>query len=445
MLITLRLSEDAPDEMCDLTTLKQWVRSGKVQVSHRICVSGSWMNAGDYEDLKTVFATAAWDLSEDVLWTPIPKDVVGKTVDVNSVVKQDTSKLRPKLPSSAIQPLDDRDAEQASGTSISAVPKPIQYEPVTNVPEKKHEDEQIFSGTAQPQGTNRNTAQSSNGVGTSEDFVQSMRDDYLRSKPSTSLQSNVSISTDENTLLGSRKQQEFVEISSKSSPQTPEYQRPLETKQAQWNPNIDIRDQIGLWGEQPTRSNFSWFRIGMMIVPGVFVLLGVRSFIIAEAQTEFPVDTEPVEQINSKKSGVDPLLSLELELKSKLMPNAQTVSPANSLSDALRVDLEYVGLDIIRIDAEVLKWTGRNLDLPKVATIVISIESRGELEHEFILASLVVAKYSVRYYLDMPTFEIKIRDNDGVFAKSIQTEKAQFLYLQPGSLSTFIKSMSEPE
>ena len=73
----------------------------------------------------------------------------------------------------------------------------------------------------------------------------------------------------------------------------------------------------------------------------------------------------------------------------------------------------------------------------------IVINSNGEVETEFILASLVVAKYSVRYYLEMPRFTIVIQDGDLALTKTISTEKAQFLYLQPGSLKDFIAALSE--
>ena len=123
--------------------------------------------------------------------------------------------------------------------------------------------------------------------------------------------------------------------------------------------------------------------------------------------------------------------------------NTQLVTPEQSLSDALRIDLEYVGLDIVRIDARVLKWKGRLLNQPKSASITIVLNSNGDVENEFILASLVVAKYSVRYYLEMPRFTLVIQDEDVALTKTISTEKAQFLYLQPGSLKDFIRSLSE--
>ena len=70
MLIAIRKHNAEFDEMCDLKTLKQWARTGEVHPNDLIKEDGEWVPASQASVLKGFFAAAAWDVSEDVLWTP---------------------------------------------------------------------------------------------------------------------------------------------------------------------------------------------------------------------------------------------------------------------------------------------------------------------------------------------------------------------------------------
>ena len=272
--------------------------------------------------------------------------------------------------------------------------------------------------------------------------------EYLRSKPPT-------LADNEEVYIIASEETRHVSTATEKRNDKAIIEGTLNNESVRWNPDLDIKDQLGLLVDEiPPKSNFSWFRLMVLVVPGALVLFFIRAFVISEAQTVFPDSTnsnETVEQQVSQDDNApvptntqsDALYDLESSLKSKLRSNTQNVTPEQSLSDALRIELEYVGLDIVRIDARVLKWKGRLLNQPKSASISIVINSNGEVETEFILASLVIAKYTVRYYLEMPRFTIVIQDGDLALTKTISTEKAQFLYLQPGSLKDFIAALSE--
>ena len=426
MLIAVRRKSADFDEMCDVKTLKQWARTGLLFADDSIKEEGEWVKAKDSTMLRGIFATAAWDVAEDVLWSPT---LQGKSTA--SYTKSPSAEISP----SSVTP--NTSAVDKSVLNQSAAGRSANQHRVLPVQDKQK--------TKMPSESTL-------------DFEQVQRE-YQRSKPnrptpadSTVTDLNSSSNTGSNV---NRERTPKSSVTSANSNNDTVIQGVLKDEPVRWNPNVDLKDQLGLLvDEVPSKSSFSWFRLFILVVPGAFILFLLRAFVISESQTVFPDATNPsvetaVADGTSGNAPVptntqsDALYELEATLKSKLRSNAQAVTPEQSLADALRVDLEYVGLSIARIDARVLKWKGRLLDQPKSASITITIDSQGEIEHEFILASLVVAKYSVRYYLDMPRFTITIRDGDLALSKSIETEKAQFLYLQPGSLKDFIQALAE--
>ena len=418
MLIAIRKRNAEFDEMCDLKTLKQWARTGEVHPNDLIKEDGQWVPASQASVLKGFFATAAWDVPEDVLWTPQLNQRVSTTKSNNSVIQNSDNKHDDKT-------LDDNSIDSLSNTSSTT------------------------SAQSDLKSANSKTSNESAEIVTEVDHFDhaAVEREYLRSKPQERVETPP-ITADkpskepETSIFPSKKNDKSI------------IKGTLNNESVRWNPEVDIKDQLGLLVDEiPPKSNFSWIRLTLLVAPGALVLFFIRAFVISEAQTVFPDSTNPsetVEQVLNDQNAPIPtntqsatLYALESTLKSKLRSNAQNVTPEQSLSDALRVDLEYVGLDIVRIDARVLKWKGRLLNQPKSASISIVINSNGEVETEFILASLVVAKYSVRYYLEMPRFTIVIQDGDLALTKTISTEKAQFLYLQPGSLKDFIAALSE--
>ena len=414
MLIAVRKRNAEFDEMCDLKTLKQWARTGEIHPDDLIKEAGEWKPAREISVLKGFFATAAWDVAEEVLWKP----QVTQQQDQSAVKEapKNIDKPNVEMPSPAQRIL-------SIEAKLTATSKTKQTEEIPVVSDRSD--------------------QGAESAGLNYDEVER---EYLRSKPQTSPEKSNPMQTFDNSdgdsSLSQSARGAFVEGT-------------INDEAVRWNPEMDIKDQLGiLVDEMPPKSNFSWFRLTILVIPGAFILFIIRAFVISEAQTVFPksstvdvvVDSDDLREGNAPmptNTQSDTLYALEASLKSKLRQNTQLVTPEQSLSDALRIDLEYVGLDIVRLDARVLKWKGRLLNQPKSASITIVIDSNGEVETEFILASLVVAKYSVRYYLDMPRFTIVIQAGDVALSKTISTEKAQFLYLQPGSLKDFIRALSD--
>ena len=121
----------------------------------------------------------------------------------------------------------------------------------------------------------------------------------------------------------------------------------------------------------------------------------------------------------------------------------QNRAEGSSLSDALRIDLEYAKLDIEYIEAQVLSWKGRFLDEPKSARIRIAIRSEGEADKEIALVGMIVAKYTEQYLLEMEKFTVVFAFEDGNFQRDVLVSDARTLFLHPGSLKGFLETVMQ--
>ena len=234
----------------------------------------------------------------------------------------------------------------------------------------------------------------------------------------------------------------------------PDYESTTHPPQAlvdSWNPKADLRDQPQLWlNKEPKKSSMSILRIGLIVIVGLIPLVGMREWFMTEATSKFPLETEIVKS-NAKRVSValDPekekaLVLLEQELKASLRTDIQEVSLDNSFSDALLIEMTYVDLNIQKITADVLSWKGRFLDKPKQTRLSIVLNSNGEeMDREFALVSLIVAKYTERYVLDMETFSLGLNLDGTIYTKEIAVSEARNLLLRPGALPFFLDSITE--
>lgn len=398
-MIQIRRKLGEPEQVDSIKTLRQMVRDGTLLDSDLVLFEDDWMVAKDVPMLSGVFTARIWDMPEDAIWTPSlsPASEATKPLEDSALPVESTSEKKPlpKLPLSAIQPLDTDEDVVSTDPSPSSSPSPR------------------------------------------SDIIK----DYQQSKPITPV--IPSDQTVNSSPVSSPSRPPKTVETLQSTP--PSLGTPL-SKSEMWNPEADLRDQPGLWADvaPPPKRQFSWLRLSLMVVPGAFIIFLARAFVISEAQTEFPLDTDLSENAPIPKELVtDPLLELEDKLKSRLRRDTQSVTPEQSLSDALRVDLEFVGLEIVRLDTKVLSWTGRKLDQPKSASIKVYLDPSESFEEDLLLATLVIAKYAVRYYLEMENFDVFLKVDDGYIQKTIPTEQARFLLLQPGSLKSFLLSLSE--
>jgi hypothetical protein len=205
-----------------------------------------------------------------------------------------------------------------------------------------------------------------------------------------------------------------------------------------WKPDIPLHDQPLLWvkKERPP-SSFSIVRLSILVIPMILVFLIFRLYILSESTADFPLESEIGKgEVRPELDTV--FMTLENDIRAALRKDIQQISPLDSLSDALRVDLEFAKMEIQYIDAEVLSWRGRHLDLPNKAEIRIAIQSKGEPDREISTIAMIVAKYNERYKFQMEEFTIVFQMEETAFQKNINVRDSRNLLLHPGGLERFL-------
>lgn len=381
MLLRIRLSENEPEEACDEKTLQEWARTGKIQAHHLIWQKSeqTWIQAKQWPSLRSSFSVSLWDAWEDTDQWELTPDI---GIIEGTLAQKEKSLHKDETPKS-------------SPTRKSTPPKlPLSaIEPIRESSEKEAD-----------------------------------------------------------SLLLRKEVQRRMERQKPTA--IPDYESTTHPPQAlvdSWNPKADLRDQPQLWlNQEPKKSSMSLLRIGLIVIVGLIPLVGMREWFMTEATSKFPLETEIVKS-NAKRVSValDPekekaLVLLEQELKASLRTDIQEVSLDKSFSDALLIEMTYVDLNIQKITADVLSWKGRFLDKPKQTRISIVLNSNGEeMDREFALVSLIVAKYTERYVLDMETFSLGLNLDGTIYTKEIAVSEARNLLLRPGALPFFLDSITE--
>jgi len=131
---------------------------------------------------------------------------------------------------------------------------------------------------------------------------------------------------------------------------------------------------------------------------------------------------------------------MEDEIRADMMMDFLDVAQPGDLEDVLLIELRKVHVDVVRVDANVVTWTGRHKDVPQVAEIRIRFRSHPEeIDRELAAIAMVVGKYVQHFNLEVPRFEVVF---DGIGDTSrrqiLDPEKARQLYLQRISMLDFL-------
>ena len=398
MLIRVQLDPHSTEEMCDQETLMKWAREGKLQSTHKIWDDREkvWKLAKDHPLLSGLFAQSLWDAWEEEdgweldpdIETGIRKRQQQSQTSLMQPEEEVQQKVVPTLPSSAIVPLDEAHIKkEAPARKESALPKRVEQRKVNPSPVKQRT-------SREPQNrrnSHKNTGQAK------------------RNSPPSEITLN---------------------------------------RAKLWQPEIPLQDQPQLWvQEEKKESSFSMMRLAILVIPVLFLFLVVRWYIVSEASAVFPLEEEldetSAELLVGNTNSDAMFLELENRLKNQIRSTTSIVSRTMSLEDALRIDMEYAKLDIQWIQAEVTSWTGRKLDIPNAAEIQISINSNGVLDEELALVSLIVARYTERYFPTMDTFTVVLNIEGNAFQKEIKVLDARKLLLHPGSLQEFLTAVMQ--
>ena len=386
MLLRIQLSENEPEEACDEKTLQDWVHSGKIQAHHLIWSpeQQSWIEAKKWPSLEAYFASSLWDA-----WNS--NDDWELNSDIETGLRR---RIKEQTPTASPMPPPEEERQQKrTKLPLSAI------QPIDDPPEIEH----------------KRTSAS-----IEEELLQSVQAQKRHSVPPIP------------SITKETREKEPVSLASS------------------WNPDASLRDQPQFWmAEEPNKKPFSSIRVGLIVIIGLVPLLGYREWFISEATSEFPLEEEidalqrgeptATEKDNSRKE--EGLITLEQDLKSALRTDIQEVNQKHSFSDALLIEMTYVDLNIQNIVADVLSWKGRRLDTPKATVVSVTLNSTGEVDRELALVSMIIAKYTEHYTLNMEKFSVTLILDGTKIEREVSVSEARNLLLRPGALPTFLSKI----
>jgi len=112
---------------------------------------------------------------------------------------------------------------------------------------------------------------------------------------------------------------------------------------------------------------------------------------------------------------VDPLAAVEAELRKAHVGPVREVRGPGDLDDALLLDLQQLGVQVVSVRAPVVRWTGRKKDDPAAAEVHVTFKPGPDQNRDLGAIGLAVGRYKLKYNLQVEPFEI-IMESEGTGA-----------------------------
>lgn len=103
---------------------------------------------------------------------------------------------------------------------------------------------------------------------------------------------------------------------------------------------------------------------------------------------------------------VDPLAAVEAELRKAHIGPVREVRGPGDLDDALLLDLQQLGVQVVSVRAPVVRWTGRKKDDPAAAEVHVTFKPGPDQNRDLGAIGLAVGRYKLKYNLQVDPFEI---------------------------------------
>jgi hypothetical protein len=204
-------------------------------------------------------------------------------------------------------------------------------------------------------------------------------------------------------------------------PRSDEPSVPREAGQVFEFPERPRRRTVASVADEPTPLIRPWRVLGM-ILAGVLALGGLW----AAAELTRP-PTAPISTVTAPPSAaaaVDPLKETERRLRAVPLGDARPVTQPGHLEDAMTIELQKLGVRVVRVRAPVTNWTGRKSDDPAVAEVHVTFRSDGDLDADLGAIQLVVGRYRLAYTLDVPVVNAILEDDTGERATRLDADRA---------------------
>ncbi|GDX80277.1 hypothetical protein LBMAG42_20880 [Deltaproteobacteria bacterium] len=164
-----------------------------------------------------------------------------------------------------------------------------------------------------------------------------------------------------------------------------------------------------------------WRVLGMILV-GVSIAGGLW----AVAEMTRPV-SQPVLSVAPPVTpkAVDPFKALEAELRAAPLGDVREVHRPGDLGDALLIELQQLGLEIVSVNATVTRWSGRKSDLPAAAEVRVTFRPSESLNRDLGAILIAAGRYKLHYKLDIPVLEATMSTDEGLQATVLDPSLAE--------------------
>jgi hypothetical protein len=169
-----------------------------------------------------------------------------------------------------------------------------------------------------------------------------------------------------------------------------------------------------------------------LVRPGrVAAMIGVGLLLLGGAWATLEMsrpDTGTIVSVNRPTpapAAPDPLRETEKRLRGVALGAARPVRQPGQLEDAVMIELQQLGVRVVRVRAPVTRWTGRKDDDPAAAEVHVTFRSGDDLDAELGAIQLVVGRYKIAYTLDIPVVEAILEDDEGTRATRLDAGRAE--------------------
>lgn len=164
-----------------------------------------------------------------------------------------------------------------------------------------------------------------------------------------------------------------------------------------------------------------WRVLGMILV-GVSIAGGLW----AVAEMSRPV-SQPVLSVAppAVPPTLDPFKAIEADLRAAPLGDVREVHRPGDLGDALLIELQQLGVEVVSVNATVTRWTGRKDDVPAAAEMRITFRPSDALNRDLGAILIATGRYKLHYKLDVPVLEATMSTDEGLAATALDSALAE--------------------
>ncbi|MSQ02688.1 MAG: hypothetical protein EXR71_12495 [Myxococcales bacterium] len=163
-------------------------------------------------------------------------------------------------------------------------------------------------------------------------------------------------------------------------------------------------------------------RVVGMIAALLVVVGGVWG--VAE-MTRPPVVASAMASRTKSPAAADPLAGVEMALRAVKLGAVKPVRKPGDLDDALAVEFQKLGVDVVSLRAPVTTWRGRKDDDPTEAQVHVVFRASGDLNRDLGAIALSVGRYKLHYQLTIAPFEVVMQSAAGRSATTLDPARAE--------------------